>query len=100
MNSNNPLYGYHIIISKKAQKSLATLDSTSQDKIINKIKTLVAQTHSLNIKKLKGYQDLYRIKIDQYRIIYESQHKIITIHVIFIGARKEIYQEFRRYFGS
>jgi mRNA interferase RelE/StbE len=41
-------------------------------------------------KKLVG-RDAYRIRIGDYRIIYEIEDKIITVTVIDVGHRKEIY---------
>jgi mRNA interferase RelE/StbE len=41
-------------------------------------------------KKLKG-QDGYRIRVGDYRIIYQIQDKILVVEVIDLGHRKEIY---------
>jgi len=93
---NNRLCGYSIVIEKRAQKFLESLDEATQTQIINKLKMLVTQTHCLDIKKLKGYNNLFRVKIDNVRIVYEPMHKIITIYVIYIGFRKSVYEELKR----
>ena len=99
MAQQNQLEGYQIVFGKKAQKQLEALDGKSQQTLLKKLKTLVDQDHCLDVKKLHGYDTLYRIKVGDYRIVYEPLHKIITIHVIFVGQRKKVYQEFMRYYG-
>jgi mRNA interferase RelE/StbE len=42
--------------------------------------------------KLKGNNPFHRIRIGDYRIIYEIQNDILVILVIKIGHRKDIYR--------
>lgn len=88
---------YKIIIEKKVQKFLEKLPDTEKEKIILKISDLTSSHFkSLNIKKLQGYRNLYRIKIDNYRVIFIviPEKKLIAIAVI--GHRKEIYDIIKR----
>ena len=39
-----------------------------------------------------GSEALYRIRIGDYRVIYEVQNKILTVFIIEIGHRKDIYR--------
>ena len=56
---------YKIIIEKKAQKYLEKLDLAEYKKVVSKIKSLTSSTPvSLNIKKLQGYKNLYRLRVD------------------------------------
>jgi mRNA interferase RelE/StbE len=48
------------------------------------------------IQDLKGYKKLtarsgYRIRVGDYRVIYNIEDKILTVFVIDIGHRKDIY---------
>jgi len=57
--------------------------------------TILAQnpfTELLQIKKLKGADDLYRIRLGNYRVVYEIRKTILLIVVIKIGHRKEVYR--------
>ncbi len=91
-------YGsYKIIIEKKAQKYLESLSSSDYKKIVLKIKNLISSNlEQLNIKKLQGYKNLFRIKVDNYRVVFIviAQKKLIIIPVI--GHRKEIYDIVKR----
>jgi mRNA interferase RelE/StbE len=47
----------------------------------------------MGFKKLKGnYEDLYRIRIGDYRIIYSIEDKIQVVDIRQIGHRKDIYR--------
>ncbi|HJD60253.1 MAG TPA: type II toxin-antitoxin system RelE/ParE family toxin [Rickettsia endosymbiont of Omalisus fontisbellaquei] len=49
----------------------------------------------VGIKKLSGIDNLYRLRIENYRIIYQVEHKILLILVLKIGGRKEIYENLK-----
>ena len=88
---------YKVFIERKAQKFLEGLSATECKKLVAKIELLTSsKSQLLDIKKLKGYKNLYRIKVDDYRIIFVlvPDKKIIIIPVI--GHRKEIYDIAKR----
>jgi mRNA interferase RelE/StbE len=45
-----------------------------------------------NIKKLAGYDDRYRLRVGDYRVIYDISDKQLIILVVGVGHRREIYQ--------
>jgi mRNA interferase RelE/StbE len=45
-----------------------------------------------NVKKLAGYQDRYRLRVGNYRVIYEVVDAQLVILVVGAGHRREIYQ--------
>ena len=100
MNKINPLEGYVIELSPKAKKAIRSLDFSTQKKIFEKLEALVSHAHSLDVKKLTGYESFFRIKVGDYRIIYEPLHQRIVVYVIFAGHRKNIYSEFGKFAKS
>ena len=85
-------YNYRIIIEKKAQKFLSKLSQPVRTKIVDKVRLLNTEPPlSLDIKKLRGYTNLYRLRVENYRIIFSAsaEQKIVIITVI--GHRREIY---------
>jgi len=42
-------------------------------------------------KKLKGLKNMYRIRVGDYRVIYTIHQQTITIEILKIGHRKDIY---------
>ena len=88
---------YKIIIEKKAQRFLKDLPKKEYEKVVLKIKSLTSSNpQSLDIKKLQGYKNLYRLRIDDYRAVFAvvPDKKLILIAVI--GHRKEIYDIAKR----
>ena len=88
---------YKLIIEKKAQKSLQDLSKKNYTQVVSKIKSLTSSdSQSLNIKKLQGYKNLYRLRVSDYRVIFAviPDKRIILITVI--GHRKEVYDIAKR----
>ena len=45
-----------------------------------------------NVKKLAGYADRYRLRVGDYRIIYEVVDRQLIILIVGVGHRREIYR--------
>jgi len=45
-----------------------------------------------NVKKLAGYENRYRLRVGDYRVIYEIVDGQLIILVVGVGHRREIYQ--------
>ncbi len=86
---------YRIELTKSAKKEFDRLNKKNQDQILELFHFLSTNPFSqlLKIKKLKGVESLYRIRIVNYRIIYEVKKTKLIVLVIKIGHRKEVYQK-------
>ncbi|HEV2613586.1 MAG TPA: type II toxin-antitoxin system RelE/ParE family toxin [Gammaproteobacteria bacterium] len=82
---------YQINIEKTAAKSLQKIPKSDQAKIINAIQPLAHNPRPSGCKKLVG-RDGWRIRIGNYRVIYEINDGQLRILIIEIGHRKEIYR--------
>lgn len=82
---------YTVLIERYAQKQIMKLDK----KIIPVIKSAIAELANNprphGYKKLKG-EDAYRIRIGDYRIIYEIDGDVILVTVVSVGHRKDVYK--------
>ena len=45
-----------------------------------------------NVKELAGYEDRYRLRVGDYRVIYDVTDKQLVILVVGVGHRREIYR--------
>ena len=87
-----PYPGYHIVVSSKASKCIKDLPKEEQLAIINKIDAITNNdTLALDIKKLHGYEHLYRVRYDHYRIVFSVDNDEKIISIIIVGNRREIY---------
>jgi mRNA interferase RelE/StbE len=82
---------YTIVLSKKAQKQLDKLSDSVVEPILFAIGSLGNNPRPFGCKKLKG-RDGYRIRIGNYRVIYDVVDNQLIIDVITIGHRKDIYE--------
>ena len=85
---------FEIEIKKKALKYAKKLNKKRKNKLIEMLDILESNPlpfKKYDLKKLKGYQDTYRIRIGDIRIVYEINFikKLIVIH--FIGTRGKAY---------
>ena len=84
---------YKISFLPAALKDLNKIDQKIAATIFEKIDILATEQQNLDIKKLKSKKDLYRLRIGNFRVIYRIINNKITILVIAVGHRKEIYQK-------
>jgi mRNA interferase RelE/StbE len=78
------------ILAPPAERQLKALAVLIQKRIVKRLKTL--QSPPQGVKKLAGEDDLYRIREGDYRIIYTIQDKELTVLVVKMGDRKELYR--------
>jgi mRNA interferase RelE/StbE len=82
---------YQIKIEKSVQRSLEKINEPFYSKIKVAILNLAKNPRPAGYKKLKG-RDGYRIRVADYRIIYEVFDNLLLVTVIDLGNRKDIYE--------
>ena len=80
---------YKIVIKKKAKKFIDKLPKNERLRIAKAIQAL---PNGEDIKKLKGYTDLLRLRVGDYRIIYTVTHSELVVIVVDAGNRGQIYK--------
>lgn len=81
---------YKVNFSKKASKSLHDISEPFYSNIKKSILSLSENPRPFGYKKLKG-RDAYRIRVGNYRVIYEVFDNHLLIDIIDLGHRKDIY---------
>lgn len=82
---------YEVLLTSKAQKQLDKLSNNVAKPILKAIISLADDPRPLGFKKLKG-RPAFRIRIQNYRVIYEIRDKVLLVEVIAVGHRKDIYK--------
>ncbi len=82
---------YLINFSKQAIKELEKINEPYYSNIKQAIYNLAENPRSHDCKKLKG-RDSYRIRVNNYRIIYNIFDRELIIDIITLGHRKDIYE--------
>lgn len=81
---------YKITIRKRAIKALAKINEPYYSNIREALYDLVDDPRPHGYKQLKG-RDAFRIRVADYRIIYQINDDILLINIIDLGHRKNIY---------
>ncbi len=84
--------GYAIELKPAAVRAFAKLPKDAQRAVRFSIDALSDNPLPPKVKKLEGEENLYRIRVRDYRIVYQIQKEIFLILVVKIGHRKEVYR--------
>jgi mRNA interferase RelE/StbE len=84
---------YKIIFTKDAQKTLLRLPKNTAILVRQKLEQLAEDPYAsnLNAKKLQNRQG-YRLRVGDWRVIYELQNDELIILVLKIAPRGEVYR--------
>lgn len=82
---------YRVILPKSVQKELDRLPDDVAARVLARLASLEATPRPSDVKKLKG-RDAWRIRIGDYRIIYEIHDRELQVVVIRVGHRRDIYR--------
>lgn len=82
---------YKIVLKKKARKFIDKLPLPEKKRIISAIEKL---PDGEDIKRLQGYDDVLRLRVGTYRIIYTVDNGKLIVTVIDAGNRGQIYNRY------
>jgi mRNA interferase RelE/StbE len=82
---------YKIFFKKSVQKDFNSIPKKDLKKILDRIEALAEDPRPPGCEKLTG-QQRYRLRQGQYRILYSIQDDELTVWVVKIGHRKDIYR--------
>lgn len=82
---------FSIVWLKSAHKNFQKLPISDQKSITKQIDFLLIPHENSDLKKLKGYSDLYRLRVGDYRVVFSVNKKIKQICISAVGHRREIY---------
>lgn len=83
---------YRIEVSATAERQLRKLEPEDQLKIVAAIRILSSNPRPRGSRKLRGYDDVYRIRQGVYRILYSIERDRLLIIILKVGHRKDIYR--------
>lgn len=83
-------------MTRRASRDLAAAPVPDRKRIARKIDALAKDPRPSGSRKLRGAEDLYRIRSGDYRIIYEVQDEVLIVLVILIRHRGRVYEDLER----
>jgi mRNA interferase RelE/StbE len=82
---------YKIYFKESVEKDFRTIPKKYLQKILLRIEELARNPRPRGHEKLTG-QEKYRIRQGEYRIVYSIQDKELTIWVVKVAHRKDVYR--------
>jgi mRNA interferase RelE/StbE len=83
---------YAVLLEKSAARFLLRLrDAKLKARLDETIESLATEPRPPGCRKLAGTSDRYRVRVGNYRIIYRVDDGKVTVLVLLIGHRREVY---------
>ena len=83
---------YVIDLAPAADRDLRRLSVSIQRRIVAAIEKLADDPRPPGVVKLAGDENLWRIRVGRYRVVYEIHDKRLLVVVLRVGHRKDIYR--------
>ena len=83
---------YQVIVKPSANKELQRLPMDMQRRIAVAMRALATNPRPHGVVKMQGDENLWRIRVGDYRVVYEIRDEQVLILVLKIGHRKDIYR--------
>ena len=82
---------YKLFFKKSVQKDLDRIPKKDLKRILSRIESLSVDPRPKGCEKLTG-QERYRLRQGRYRIVYSIQDDELTVWVVKVGHRKDVYR--------
>jgi len=83
---------YRIEVSTSAERQLKKLRHDDRVRVLRAVLALADDPRPLGCRKLQGYDDIYRIRIGRYRVLYSIDQSRIIVSVLKVAHRRDAYR--------
>jgi len=83
---------YRVEIKPQAEKALLRIPNPYRRRIANTIDSLAQTPRPAGCTKLTGEDNAYRVRVGDYRIVYEIVDKVLIVYIIRIAHRRDVYR--------
>ena len=83
---------YSIRFTPRALRDFAAFDRATQQRLQRRIDRLAENPYPAGGKKLQAEEPFYRIRVGDYRVIYQVEPQELLVVVVKIGHRREVYR--------
>ena len=83
---------YRVLLERRAEKDLTRLSPEIHDRVIVAIQALAVNPRPPGCRKLAGSKHDWRIRVGDYRVIYEIADGIRVVRVNRVRHRREVYR--------
>lgn len=83
---------YRLQVKRSANKELARIPRELGHNILEHIEMLSSNPRLRQSRKLAGSKSSYRLKVGDYRVLYQVDDKAKVVLIFAVGHRKQIYR--------
>ena len=83
---------YSVTFARSARKELERLQAPLSSRILARMEALAREPRREGCRKLQGSEDLWRIRVGDYRIVYSVDDTEMVVDVIAVRHRSEAYR--------
>jgi mRNA interferase RelE/StbE len=83
--------GYKVYFRESVEKDFKSIPVNDVKKILHRIELLAIEPRPQGGEKLTG-RERYRVRQGRYRILYSIQDNELTIWIVAVGHRKDVYR--------
>jgi mRNA interferase RelE/StbE len=83
---------YQIEWKTSALRELKKLDKPVIPRIITAVESLIDNPFPTGVRKLQGSEHTYRLRVGDYRILYEVYQNVLRIQIVRVRHRREAYR--------
>ncbi len=83
---------YQIEWNRSARKELEKLPRQVLIRVLEAIDRLAFDPFHIGTRKLVGSEQTYRVRVGEYRILYDVYHETLIVQIIRVKHRKDVYR--------
>jgi mRNA interferase RelE/StbE len=82
---------YEVVLHREAYREIKALPKTVRKQVVEVIDRLAAEPRPPGATQLKGRKGAFRVRVGNYRILYEVHATEVVVYVIGVAHRREVY---------
>jgi mRNA interferase RelE/StbE len=84
---------YRVLIKPSAAKEIEAVgQKEDRQRIVTRIRSLARDPRPFGSEKLSGREDLYRLRVGRYRVVYSIGDAELVVVIVRVGHRKNVYR--------
>jgi mRNA interferase RelE/StbE len=84
---------YRVLIKTSAAKEIEAVgQKEDRQRIVTRIRSLARDPRPFGSEKLSGREDLYRLRVGRYRVVYSVGDAELVVVIVRVGHRKDVYR--------
>jgi mRNA interferase RelE/StbE len=84
---------YQVELAPAAKRQIKKLPPDAYKRIIQRLEELKLDPRPAKVAKLEGEEDLYRVRVGDYRIVYQVRERVLQILVVKVKHRRDVYRK-------